>query len=34
MFILENYSLAIIFCMVAMFCWSSWENTQKLARKT
>jgi len=34
MFIVENYSLAIIFCIVTMFCWGSWGNTQKLAGKT
>ncbi len=34
MFIIENYSLAIIFCIVTMLCWGSWANTQKLASKT
>lgn len=34
MFIVNNYSLAIIFCVVTMFCWGSWGNTQKLAGKT
>jgi glucose uptake protein len=33
MFIIENYSLAIIFCVVTMLCWGSWANTQKLASK-
>lgn len=33
MFIIENYSLAIIFCVITMLCWGSWANTQKLASK-
>ena len=31
MFIIEQYSTAIIFCIVTMLCWGSWANTQKLA---
>ncbi|WP_026464583.1 GRP family sugar transporter [Adhaeribacter aquaticus] len=31
MFIIESYSTAVIFCIVTMFCWGSWANTQKLA---
>lgn len=34
MFIVENYSIAVLFCVVTMFCWGSWGNTQKLAAKT
>lgn len=34
MFIVNDYSLAIIFCVITMFCWGSWGNTQKLAGKT
>lgn len=34
MFIVQNYSLAIVFCVVTMFCWGSWGNTQKLASRT
>jgi glucose uptake protein len=34
MFIVEDYSLAVIFCIITMFCWGSWGNTQKLASKT
>lgn len=34
MFIVQDYTLAIIFCVVTMFCWGSWGNTQKLASKT
>lgn len=30
MFILENYTLAVAFCIVTMICWGSWANTQKL----
>ncbi|CAN5418895.1 GRP family sugar transporter [soil metagenome] len=31
MFIIENYSTAIMFCVITMLCWGSWANTQKLA---
>ncbi len=34
MFLLENYSLAVLFCFITMLCWGSWGNTQKLAGKT
>lgn len=34
MFIIENYPLAIVFCIITMLCWGSWANTQKLASKT
>lgn len=34
MFIVQSYSLAIIFCVITMFCWGSWGNTQKLAGKS
>lgn len=30
MFIVENYTLAVIFCFITMLCWGSWSNTQKL----
>jgi glucose uptake protein len=33
MFILENYSVAVVFCVVTMLCWGSWANTQKLAQR-
>lgn len=33
MFIVENYSLAILLCIVTMFCWGSWANTTKLTTK-
>jgi glucose uptake protein len=34
MFIVENYTLAVVFCIITMLCWGSWGNTQKLAGKT
>lgn len=34
MFILNSYSLSIIFCFITMLCWGSWGNTQKLVAKT
>lgn len=33
MFIVQSYSLAVIFCFVTMLCWGSWANTQKMATK-
>src|SRR5579864_2729934 len=33
MFILQSYQLAVVFCIITMFCWGSWANTQKLAKK-
>ncbi len=33
MYIVDSYSLAVIFCIVTMLCWGSWANTQKLASK-
>ncbi|MCC6127030.1 MAG: multidrug DMT transporter permease [Pirellulales bacterium] len=34
MFVLDNYPLAVAFCIITMLCWGSWANTQKLAGKT
>ncbi|MBL7856768.1 MAG: multidrug DMT transporter permease [Cyclobacteriaceae bacterium] len=34
MYIIENYSTAVLFCVITMFCWGSWANTQKLASTT
>ncbi|MDY3979162.1 MAG: GRP family sugar transporter [Tidjanibacter sp.] len=34
MFIVNSYTLAVIFCFVTMLCWGSWGNTQKLAAKS
>lgn len=31
MFIIESYLLAVVFCILTMFAWGSWANTQKLA---
>ncbi|MBV9126115.1 MAG: multidrug DMT transporter permease [Planctomycetes bacterium] len=33
MFVLQTYSLAVVFCVITMLCWGSWANTQKLAGK-
>ena len=34
MYIPENYGLAVVLCVLTMFCWGSWANTQKLATKS
>lgn len=34
MFIVNSYTLAVVFCFVTMLCWGSWGNTQKLASKS
>lgn len=34
MFIINSYSLAVVFCVITMLCWGSWANTQKLASKS
>ena len=34
MFVLKNYSTAVFFCVITMFCWGSWANMQKLAGET
>ena len=34
MYYCSQYSLAVVLCVVTMFCWGSWGNTQKLAGKT
>jgi len=33
MTVVESYALAVAMCVVTMFCWGSWANTQKLATK-
>jgi glucose uptake protein len=33
MFVLHSYTWAVVFCVITMFCWGSWANTQKLAKK-
>lgn len=34
MFAINNYPLAVFFCVITMLCWGSWGNSQKLASKT
>lgn len=34
MFIVENYGLAIMLCVITMLCWGSWANTTKLTSKS
>lgn len=31
MFIVHDYTTAVLFCVITMLCWGSWANTQKLA---
>jgi glucose uptake protein len=31
MFIITQYTTAVVFCLITMLCWGSWANTQKLA---
>ena len=33
MTVVESYAVAVAMCVVTMFCWGSWANTQKLASK-
>ena len=33
MVIIDSYLTAVMMCVVTMFCWGSWANTQKLATK-
>ena len=34
MYYCSSYVTAVLLCVVTMFCWGSWGNTQKLAGKT
>ena len=34
MYIVENYTFAVVLTFVTMLCWGSWANTQKLAEKS
>ncbi|MBQ3453621.1 MAG: hypothetical protein IJG25_02025, partial [Thermoguttaceae bacterium] len=34
MVMLASYGIAVLFCVITMFCWGSWGNTQKLVGKT
>ena len=29
MFIIDSYSLAVVFCVITMLCWGSWANSSK-----
>lgn len=33
MIVLQSYWVAILFCIFAMVCWGSWQNTQKMVQK-
>ncbi|MBS1604669.1 MAG: multidrug DMT transporter permease [Bacteroidetes bacterium] len=33
MFIIHDYPVAVVFCVITMLCWGSWGNTQKLAAR-
>jgi len=33
MFVVHSYPLAVVLCVITMFCWGSWANTRKLASK-
>ena len=32
MFLIENYWVAVVFCVITMICWGSWSNMQKATR--
>ena len=34
MFYVSDYTFAVALCVVCMFCWGSWGNTQKLVGKS
>lgn len=34
MIVVQNYTLAVMLCALAMICWGSWQNTQNLAGKS
>ncbi len=34
MVLVHNYGMAVFFFVIAMICWGSWANTQKLAART
>ncbi len=33
MVLVQNYTLAVFLCVIAMICWGSWQNTQNLIGK-
>jgi glucose uptake protein len=34
MIVVSNYALAVVFTILAMICWGSWANTQKLVQQS
>lgn len=34
MFIVNSYSIAVVFCVITMLCWGSWANTMNLKPKS
>jgi len=34
MILVQNYTLAVLLCAVAMICWGSWQNTQNMIGKS
>ncbi|HXD78622.1 MAG TPA: GRP family sugar transporter [Puia sp.] len=34
MFIVEDYGLAVMLCVITMLCWGSWANTTKITTKS
>ena len=34
MYVVESYPLAVVLCVVTMFCWGSWANMQKATGKS
>src|SRR6185437_5040540 len=34
MFIVNDYTTAVLLCIITMLCWGSWANTQKLAGRS
>ena len=33
MIVIQSYFVAVLMCVITMFCWGSWANTQKMASK-
>ncbi|MEN8228910.1 MAG: multidrug DMT transporter permease [Bacteroidota bacterium] len=33
MVVIQSYFIAVLMCVITMFCWGSWANTQKMASK-
>ncbi len=34
MFVIDSYTIAVLFCIITMLAWGSWANTQKLTSKS